>query len=104
MPEWFTPVISAIIGGGGVGGIGLLIRVKSDVKKVDADAASVLSDAAMELLLPYREELKHAREELAAARNEIATLRGEVAHTLSAFNIATAELDEYRRIHGPLSN
>jgi hypothetical protein len=98
-----SPLITAIIGVFGGGGIALLIRVKSDVKKVDADAASVLSDAAMELLLPYREELKHAREELAAARTEIATLRGEVANTLSAFNIATAELDEYRRVHGPLN-
>jgi hypothetical protein len=103
MPEWFTPVVSVVIGVFGGGGFTLLLRIKSDVKKVDADAASVLSDAAMELLLPYREELKHAREELAAARNEIATLRGEVAHTLSAFNIATAELDEYRRVHGPLN-
>lgn len=103
MPEWFNIAIGTVIGLGGGSGIVLLLRVKSDVKKVDADAASVLSDAAMELLLPYREELKHAREELAAARNEIANLRGEVAHTLSAFNIATAELDEYRRIHGPLT-
>jgi hypothetical protein len=103
MPEWFTPVITAVIAAFGGGGLTLLVRVKSDVKKVDADAASVLSDAAMELLLPYREELKHAREELGAARTEIADLRQVVAETLTAFNVASAELDEYRRIHGPLN-
>lgn len=79
-------VITALLSGGGIGALVLLLKTPSDVRKAKAEtgktgveAAATLADIALELVEPLRTGLREATAEVAELKAEVTELRDHVA-------------------------
>lgn len=109
MTAWI-PVIVAIFGGLGSGGLAGLLLIRRQAKKVDADtdlteasAADTLAGVAVKLVEPLTQRLAEAESRatalkaaLEAAQAELQELRGEMARMSKELSAAHAENERLR--------
>ena len=112
MTAWI-PVIVAIFGGLGSGGLAGLLLIRRQAKKVDADtdlteanAASTLAGVAVKLVEPLTKRLADAEAKatalnaaLEAAQVELQSLRSTVERLTKELEAKSAELENARTTH-----
>lgn len=91
--NWWQTLASLILGGGGAGVAGSLLKDLVQRPKTKAEAVLTLTDAAKRLVDELQEEVTAARKETAAARIETAAARDETAEARRHVRLLTAEVD-----------
>lgn len=95
MNAWQT--IAALIGGGGLAGVGTsLLTGLINRPKVRADAVSLLTDAALKQVNELQERTAEAEKEATAARNEAAAARRHVAVLSAEVDACVSRLRQWR--------
>lgn len=88
MKDWLVPIIVAVLSGGAIPGIGMLVKAFRGRGRDRVDAVDVLSDTAREWVVDFKAEAQSARAETAALRTEVHRVRTE----------ATALADELQKL------
>lgn len=93
-------LVSLIVGLGGAGGIGALLKVRSDknqlaagTKKIQAEAADILADSAVALLGPFREEIDRLRVELKEVKEQSKELEQTLARERATSDTRIRQLE-----------
>ena len=100
---------------GGVGGIGALLRIRSEMRKLrseakrlDADSEGQLTHAAVALLAPAQQQvdwlttlLKSANQQIADLTKRVHDLEQQVDQVTTKWRHAESELNNYRGHSGP---
>lgn len=82
MRDWLVPVIVAVLSGGAIPGIGMLVKVFRGRGRDRVDAVDALSETARKWVAEFEKEAHEARAEAREARAEVRACRAE-AHALA---------------------
>ncbi len=92
-------IVMLLLGGGGLGAIGYLLRIRvekrkllADAGKTEADAVQVISGAAITLLAPLKGQVEHLQGQVAVLERQVEELTTKLRETSDALHQARTVL------------
>lgn len=98
MKDWIVPIIVAVLSGGAIPGIGMLVKAFRGRGRDRVDAVDALGKTAREWVDEFKVEATEARAELRACRSEAHALADELRQLRLAILHPAATIDGLREL------
>lgn len=98
MKDWLVPIIVAVLSGGAIPGIGMLVKAVRGRGRDRVDAVEALSETARKWVAEFEAEATQARAELRTCRAEAHQLGDELRQLRLAILHPAATIDGLREL------
>jgi hypothetical protein len=96
--DWIVPIIVAVLSGGAIPGLGMLVKAFRGRGRARVDAVDALSETARKWVAEFEEEATQARAELRTCRAEAHALADELRALRLAILHPAATIDGLREL------